>query len=120
MCPGNLEVKTDWDPHERSVGPVKGYYLALCSCESAEGRGRYLGYYKVCTDPPAGYWEAACVLTGCTDTPRPYAHLAMLDAEQHGRWAIGRLPVVGALGGRSGTAGILDSYLSGLRRRKRA
>lgn len=120
MCPVNLEVKTDWDPHERSVGPVKGYYLALCACETADGQGRYRGYYKVCTDPPAGYWESAGVLTGCTDAPRRHAHLAMRDAEQAARWAVGRLPVARALGGRPGTAGILDAYLLGLKRRGRA
>ncbi|WP_332814244.1 hypothetical protein [Ramlibacter sp.] len=116
MSPVNLEVKTDWDSHERSVGPVKGYYLALCACETAEGPGRFVGYYKVCTDPPAGYWEAAGLLKGCTDPPRRHAHLALRDAEQAARQEVGRLPATGGAGLRQGPVGMLEDYLLGLRR----
>lgn len=116
MSPVNLEVKTDWDSHERSVGPVRGYYLALCACETAEGPGHFVGYYKICTDPPPSYWEAACLLKGCTYAPRRHAHLALRDAEEAARLEVGNLPAAGSLGWRHGPMGMLEAYLLGLRR----
>ena len=62
-------MRTDWDSHERSVGPVKGYYLALCACETADGPGQYVGHYTICAERPASDWEAACVLKGCSGQP---------------------------------------------------
>ena len=53
--PGDLEVKTDWDSHERSVGPARGSYLALCACETAEGSRHFAVYKNFGTGPPGAF-----------------------------------------------------------------
>jgi hypothetical protein len=93
-----LEVKTDWDSHERSVGPVKGYYLALCAYREAEADGRYRGFYKICAGEPDSYWDAICMVKGCTDTTAGDAQTALREAEALARQDAANLPAPGLLG----------------------
>lgn len=86
----NLEVRTDWESLERSVGPVKGYYLALCAYPSAAAGG-WVGYYKICAGRPQSYWDAACVLKGGTQACAD-AWQALRQADDLAQMAIGNLP----------------------------
>lgn len=92
MTANDLEVRTDWDPHERSVGPVQGYYLALCAYETGDGPGQYIGYYKICAALPASYWGASCLFKGSTHAVRARPQDALADAEALARLAAGNLP----------------------------
>ena len=52
---------------EAVTGPVeRGYFVAAYACELVEQPRRYVGYYKACLEQPASYWDADCVLKGCT------------------------------------------------------
>jgi hypothetical protein len=95
MAATNLEVRTDWESLERSVGPVKGYCLALCAYASAEAGG-WVGYYKVCARMPESYWDAPCLLKGAT-AACDSAHQALRAAEDEARLVVGNLPRAQAL-----------------------
>ena len=89
--PRNLEVKTDWDPHERSVGPVQGYHLALCAYRPSDDPQGFVGYYKVCASAPGNYWDASAVLKGSSRIHRD-PEQALREAEMLGRHVVGNLP----------------------------
>ena len=87
----NLGVKTDWDLHERSVGPVKGYHLALCAYRPADRPDGFVGYYKVCGSTPRDYWQEEGVLKGSSHVVTS-AERALQQAEALGRHLVDCLP----------------------------
>ena len=76
---------------ERVVGPIKGYYIATYASE-AGGPGEYVGYAKVCTAPPAEYWEARPVAKFAGRDVAPNAQDALEHAEQLAKLQIGNMP----------------------------
>jgi len=83
--------------YERVTGPLRGYHIAAYACEVGELGREYLGYYKVCGEEPANYFEAHCLLKGCCDRQTPTAQEALEAAEQLARMQIGNMPPLSEL-----------------------
>ena len=43
---------------ERISGPVDGYYVVSYACEVGEFGHEFVGYTKLCAQPPANFWDA--------------------------------------------------------------
>jgi hypothetical protein len=78
--------------YERVTGPLRGYHVAVYACEVGEFGQEYVGYYKICSEPPPSYFEADCLLKGCCETQRPSAVEALDAAENLARMQIGNMP----------------------------
>ncbi|MBA2964880.1 MULTISPECIES: hypothetical protein [Ramlibacter] len=87
----------DWQTHERLLVGLRGWHMALCALETGDGSGEYTGYYKICAGEPASYWEADCLLKGCSQVPRRSPRDALRDAEDMARSAVYHLPAPRAL-----------------------
>lgn len=79
--PSVLSMLDAGEPAERITGPVNGFYVASYACLVPES-GQYLGYAKVCLQPPPSYWEAQCCAKFCGDTVAWAPQAALDSAEQ--------------------------------------
>jgi hypothetical protein len=53
---------------ERVFEAAKGYWIATYACPVGDLGDEYIGYFKICTERPSGYFEAsACVVKGCCE-----------------------------------------------------
>jgi hypothetical protein len=43
---------------ERISGPVDGYYVVSYACEVGEFGHEFVGYTKLCAQPPENFWDA--------------------------------------------------------------
>jgi hypothetical protein len=85
-------ITVDWNTQERLLVGLRGWHMALCALELGDGSGDYMGYYKICAGEPASYWEADCLLKGCSLVPRHRPRDALRDAEDMARVAVYNLP----------------------------
>ncbi len=83
--------------YERVTGPIRGYFIAVYACEVGELGHEFLGYYKICSDEPASYFDVRCLLKGCCDAPSTDAAQALEAAEAMARMQIGNMPVLADL-----------------------
>lgn len=64
------EPRVDWDTHERLLEGLRGWHMALCALKLGDGSGQYLGYYKICAEPPDSYWDPNGLIKACTHLSR--------------------------------------------------
>jgi hypothetical protein len=76
---------------ERIAGPVRGYYIAVYAHQLSDGCA---AYYKICCHEPPSYWEAACLVKGCSGPLAPDLDRAMSIAEAAACEELGNLPKV--------------------------
>ncbi|HSV36002.1 MAG TPA: hypothetical protein VLI46_10625 [Ramlibacter sp.] len=76
---------------ERILGPIKGYYIASCTCQMGELGKEYLGFAKVCLAKPVDFRSAQSLSDVSSDAVMPTAQGAMERAELRARIAIANM-----------------------------